>query len=549
MPVNYPTSHMKYAAIPTILLFLSAQIFTFQTITAEIPVKITVKKVGLYASGAHIVSEAEVILQKGIQELRLEGISPFADENSLIFKCSAGFSLMSVQLERRPPEGPVRNAEYRTVEDSMRLVSARLSRVQNQVTGLQQEFSMIRANQKLAPAGMSLVSELEKAATFFRTRVEDILNRQYELEQQKRKFQDRLNALQQKLQEMQQDQPSGAATALVVINASQAGKASVQLTYSCGNAGWLPFYDIKASGNSEKVGFIARASVWQNTGISWKDVMLCLNTGNPEMQQSIPSISPWYLSLNTPLPKIRSRNNNKAFEAAPPSMAAGTKAESSELDFQPSSSPVAINTEAGTQNVFELNGVYSLRSDGKALSVEIQKFEIPARFQYLCRPRQEKAAFLEAKLSDWGKSGLLPGEAGIFLDDNFVGKTYFETQLASDTLSLSFGRDQNISVEKKQIKYLHGKNLLGSEKTLEVAYELLIKNRKSIASDLVIEEQIPLSPNTEAEVELLESSGADFQKETGVLRWTARMKAGESQALRFRFRIKYPKNRMLEGSF
>lgn len=515
------------------------------------PVTMKIKEACLYTSGVRIISEGVVQLEKGIQEFRLEGLSPQAEESSLSFKCSSEFTLMSIQLDNNPSGELVRDAAYRSMEDSIRLLNGKLSRIHNQLTGLQDELAMIRANQKIAPAGPVQVAELEKAANFFRTRVEDILNRQFEGEQVKLKLQERLNLLQQRLQELGKEQSAMGAAALVVIKTAQAGKATFQLAYNCAGAGWSPLYDIQASGSSEKVGFIAKASVWQSTGTNWKDVKISLSTGSPGGQQSLPSIMPWYLSLSSPGPKpLQARSRNRQMQNAPSAaMGRAEEAASGQALLNESSAPDVQITEGGTQNVYEINGSYNLRSNGSPISLEIQKFDIPARFQYLCRPRQEKAAFLEARLKDWGKSGLLPGQASIFMDGDFVGKTLFETQSASDTLSLSFGKDQNISVEKKQIKYLHDKSLIGSEKSLELGYELMVKNRKSIASDLVIEEQIPLSPNAEARVELLESSGANFEKETGMLRWILRMKAGESTSLRFRFRISYPKTMVLGGGF
>jgi hypothetical protein len=193
------------------------------------PVTMKIKEACLYTSGVRIISEGVVQLEKGIQEFRLEGLSPQAEESSLSFKCSSEFTLMSIQLDNNPSGELVRDAAYRSMEDSIRLLNGKLSRIHNQLTGLQDELAMIRANQKIAPAGPVQVAELEKAANFFRTRVEDILNRQFEGEQVKLKLQERLNLLQQRLQELGKEQSAMGAAALVVIKTAQAGKATFQL--------------------------------------------------------------------------------------------------------------------------------------------------------------------------------------------------------------------------------------------------------------------------------------------------------------------------------
>ncbi len=510
------------------------------------PVKSRVKEVCVFTSGARVTSEGEIQLQKGTQEIQIDGISAYADENSLTFRCNTEFSLLSLRLKQKNGEETAPGPESRATEDTIRMLKLKLNRIQNQQTALQEELGMLKANQKISGNAGIQTAELEKAATFFRARVEDILNRQYEADQQKNRLQDRLNIVQEKLNALESEQNLGSMTAVILLKSAQTGKATFQLSYSCGNAGWTPLYDIQAASNSEKISFMARASVWQNTGLSWNDVKMSLSTGSQSGSLGIPEIFPRYLNIHTPQPKYKAAYPGRAMAA--PSMAA-TKAEEksvADMEYQASAAPESSVSEGGTQNTYELSNSYSLRSDGKPISVDIQKFEIPASFRYLCRPGMEKAAFLEARLKDWGKSGLLPGEASLYLDGNFSGKTQFETNSAADTLSLSFGKDQNISVDRKQVKYQHDKNLTGTEKTLELGYELLVKNRKSSPSLLMVEDQIPLSPNASAEVELLESSNGSFDKETGILRWNLSLKGGESNTLRFRFKVKYPKNMLLD---
>ena len=49
-----------------------------------------------------------------------------------------------------------------------------------------------------------------------------------------------------------------------------------------------------------------------------------------------------------------------------------------------------------------------------------------------------------------------------------------------------------------------------------------------------------------AKVELQDSSGGSFDKETGIMRWNLNLKEGESASLRFRFKIRFPKNMILD---
>jgi|GEM_PF-4688980 hypothetical protein len=50
-------------------------------------------------------------------------------------------------------------------------------------------------------------------------------------------------------------------------------------------------------------------------------------------------------------------------------------------------------------------------------------------------------------------------------------------------------------------------------------------------------------------VELLKSSDGSLDKETGILRWNLNLKGGDSSTQRFRFKVKYPRNMVLDYRF
>jgi LAS superfamily LD-carboxypeptidase LdcB len=80
-----------------------------------------------------------------------------------------------------------------------------------------------------------------------------------------------------------------------------------------------------------------------------------------------------------------------------------------------------------------------------------------------------------------------------------------------------------------------------STKSVAFEYEINIKNKKKTAIDITIDDQIPLSANTNTEVELNDGSKADYVKETGALKWTSNIKSGESITHKFGFKVRYPK--------
>ena len=91
-------------------------------------------------------------------------------------------------------------------------------------------------------------------------------------------------------------------------------------------------------------------------------------------------------------------------------------------------------------------------------------YDLPAFYQYYCVPKIDKDAFLIANIVDWEKYNLLEGEANVFFEDTYVGKTLMDVRYASDTLEISLGRDKKVSVNREKIKDFTNKQFIGNNK-------------------------------------------------------------------------------------
>jgi hypothetical protein len=62
---------------------------------------------------------------------------------------------------------------------------------------------------------------------------------------------------------------------------------------------------------------------------------------------------------------------------------------------------------------------------------------------------------------------------------------------------------------------------------------------------MLLKDQYPLSTNKDIEVELLETSGADVNKDLGILNWNIELAPGESKKYKLSYSVKYPKDKMV----
>jgi hypothetical protein len=194
---------------------------------------------------------------------------------------------------------------------------------------------------------------------------------------------------------------------------------------------------------------------------------------------------------------------------------------------------------------FEIDIPYSITSDNKNYTVDMASYELPANYKYFCVPKVNNDAFLMANISDWEKYNLLEGEANIFFENTYVGKTLLDVRYASDTLQISLGRDKNVSVKREKIKDYSTKQFIGSRKEESRAYSIVVKNNKTQKIDMLIFDQVPVSTLEEIKVEVSEISGAKQNMETGEIKWEFSIDPNQTKIFELKYAVKYPKNRTL----
>ena len=205
----------------------------------------------------------------------------------------------------------------------------------------------------------------------------------------------------------------------------------------------------------------------------------------------------------------------------------------------------SAQVEKQTTVDFEIEIPYSIKSDNKSYSVDMANYNLPAEYKYFCVPKIDKDAFLIANISDWEKYNLLEGEANIFFEDTYIGKTLLDIRYATDTLQISLGRDKNVSVNREKVKNFTTKQFIGSKKEDSRVWSIYVKNNKSQKINMLIFDQVPISTLEEIKVDIFETSGANHNLETGEIKWDFSIEPNESKKFELKYSVRYPKNRNL----
>ena len=194
---------------------------------------------------------------------------------------------------------------------------------------------------------------------------------------------------------------------------------------------------------------------------------------------------------------------------------------------------------------FDIKQLLTLPDGGKTTTTEIARHQLPASYEYRGIPKIDKESFLVADATDWQKLNLMEGEANVYFDNSFVGKSILDPNVSSDTLHFSMGRDQSIRVQRIKVSESSTRRFFGSNQEQTMKWRITVKNNRQESVNITVFDQAPISRNTSIEVSMEELSDGQFDKQTGIIKWPLQLQPGEQRDLILQYKVKYPKNRRL----
>jgi uncharacterized protein (TIGR02231 family) len=507
-------------------------------------------EVTIFLRGAQIRNEANISINPGISEIVFENMPLNLDESTFSASSESDITILSVSYRTNYMNEKEQNPEVKKLQDSLRSMNDRKTIYTGQISILQKEEDFLNSNKSIGGQNTGFTAaELEKTADFIRRRYTDINNQRLAINQKIKRLDESIQNVNAQLGELNAGKK---AKGEIVVNVSAdkpvSGKLAVD--YFMADASWTPYYDIRATEPGKPVKLEYRAKVRQNSGYDWKNVKLTLSSNNPSLRGNKPNLGIWNIDFNQPLSQYRLENN--AYLGQAPMAAWDEQKNTRDVKEKIQSKTTAdftVMTENATSVIFDIKIPYDIPADNKDYVVSIQNFELPATYEYYAAPKLDRDAFLLAKVSGWEKFNLISGNTNIFFEGMYVGQSYLDTRYTKDTLDISLGRDKGIAITRSKLKDFTQRKVIGSTMKETYTYEVNLRNKKSREIEIQVVENIPLSQNSEITVELLESAGAEFNKEEGKLIWNLKMKAGENKSLRFSFSVKYPKDRSINGDF
>lgn len=538
-------------------LFLIQMLLMVFTVNAINVTDSKITEVTVFRNYAKETRLANVSVPEGNSEITISAISTFMDENTLQVATKGNIKILSVSSKLNYLTDKTKSSQVIKLNDSIELLNDDVSWCNQQIVSYQDELKLLDENRKLANDKTTFTSaQVKELADLYRVRSIELRKYIFDLVKKQKMAKDKISKMQSQVAELNGNQSTTVKEIVLKVNAKAAGTVSFKCSYIVTNAYWIPIYDIRAKNINSPLQLDCRAKVVQNTGYDWKDVKLTLSTANPSANHDRPVLYPIYVDFFQPdYYQYKMKKSAGYAETQMMNMAAapakidiaraydekdvyedGLKSEDNNVTILEGEMAVEYNIET----------LQDVESDNKEHIVGIQEIELPAIYSYHTVPKLDMTAYLLARVTDWAKYNLLAGEANIFFDDNYVGKSYLNPNVSADTLLISLGRDEKINVKRVKLNDYTAKKLLGGNIRETKAFETTIKNNKNTAIEIEVLDQYPISKNSQIEVTLEDSNGAVVTEEYGKLIWKFKLQPNESRKIKLVYTIKYPKDKQVK---
>lgn len=497
-----------------------------------------ITSVNVFLNQAQVTRNGKIVLDAGIHQVVFEKFSPLLVQGSIEVKASTGIEILAVSTQKDFLNNTEKPLLIEVLEDSLLVVNELLVEIKSDKDALAWQKELLIANKSIGGANLGVkAEELEDILDIYQKKLHDFKLANTQLNRQERRLIEEKSKIEQQLKEYNEGTLAMSNQVIVQVKVNSANPgAQFDIRYLVGGVSWQPFYDIRVADTKSPVQFLLKASIQQQTGENWNNIKLKLATNDPLAGGTTPLLIPsvlYFVQAET----FKLNQRKLEMYAAPLAMPVqdGSSGEMNAIAQQK-----FLNLE------FDVLGTNSIPSDSKSHFVELNRFSLEAVYGLACVPKLNTEVFVTANVQSNELISQLNGEANIYLNGTFTGKTYLSQQ-TSDSLLVTLGKDNRIVVKREKVKEMCSKSLFGSNKKDASTIEITLTNTSSEPIELDVKDQIPLSSNQEILVKLVDAGGAIYTVESGMLNWSVSIPAKQSKKIRFAFEISYPSGKIITG--
>jgi uncharacterized protein (TIGR02231 family) len=532
------------------LIILSVSLFVFLNYISadtEKEIKVQVKQVTVYPDRAQLTHETTVEIPAGKSIVKLVGLSPYIDPQSIQVKGYGDFMILSVNHQNNYLQNLEDQPEIKNIRSQIEALQLKIEDEKAAISILKEKEAFLVANRAILVKETTFtIDQFKNVMDLYTNSMDQVTMSVLKKNRAIKDYETQIAALQKQIADKtgKQKLPSGEISVSVSADKPVSGKMT--FAYVVSNAGWYPSYDIRVDDISKPVTIFYKANVFQNTGVEWKNVKLSFSNATPWVSGNLPILNPWFIDYYIPAPVLLYKKSAGAASRSNAPAVMEVAADKSEMAKAEESAPVTVQRNVGETTVtFDVAIPYSIAADGKVQTIEIQRSTSPAEYKYLTVPKISTLAYLTGNITDWAKQSLISGEAALYFENTYVGKSFLDVNQLTDTLTLSLGTDNSILVKREKRQDYTSRKIIGANKTETYSFLIIIRNNKTNSVKINVNDQIPVSSNSGITVEAIELTGGKVNQQTGQVKWDLELKPQETKQLIMTYSVKYPKDKTI----
>ncbi len=547
---------MSSKKIYLLQLFILIAISSVSFAQNEMRVDSKIKNITIYLNKAQVLRTSEVTLQPGLNHIYIEKLSSTIEPRSVQVSGKGEGTILSVKHSLNYLNKEVLTPKAKALSDSILHTRSKIDVLNDQLNVLKESKALILANSSLkGNQSVLTTTQLNEMVSFYKLKLQELNLEIDKLKQSISKTSNLLVQFKQELQLVSRDLNKATSDIFVEIDSKTTGKSILEIEYVVNNAGWTPLYDLRADSNSENIKCNLKAKVFQNTGEKWENVNLTLSTYAPTSLGSKPELSTWNVGLYDPsYYKKRKTSNSAVYKEAKSIRIESTAYDSASFDADEYieeerdldlSSAFVTPVETFISVEYSISKPYTLESNLQEITVDVNSFDMKADFIHYSVPKIKAEVYLIANVANWSQYNVITGLSNVFFDGKYVGESFLDSQEANDTLTVMLGKDPSVIIERDLQKDYTLKTFVGTYKKDSKSYQIIVKNTKNKDITIRIEDQIPVSADSQITVEIFGFKGNMHEVDTGILKWDLKIRAHTNENLKFGYTTKYPKNKVI----
>jgi len=545
----------------------------------------TISNVIVYRGQALVTRTINVDLPPGASELIVKDLPNNIVPESIYAQTSDNIKVLSVRYRQKAVKEDTR--------EEVKRLDAEIEDVNNQINHAEwdckhrrsqwemfeklRDFAVTAAKSDLN-RGLLTFEPLEKLAEYIEKKGLEYHKLNMEYEDKDAQLKKNRELLERKRQDLMAGRSRTEREAVLFISKGGGKKVSIEMSYLVNGANWQQQYNLRANPKQSNVLIEYNAVVNQTSGEDWNGVALSLSTAEPTMVAAPPILEPMLVGLSLPAPtqqagqvfadqarqyqKSRIANikkgiaaNTELNELARQSQTFFYNVGKKELEeFQ--QQIAEISRIEGVSVTYDLPGRLTLPSRSDQQLVTIATITAKADFTLIATPLLTDYVYLQADLLNDSDTVLLPGQASMFRNGEFVGKSQLPQVTIGEKFTAGFGIDSQVQVahelEDKRTR------IQGGNRIDTYHYRIALSNYKNAAVELQLLDRLPYTDDASIKIELERtepqlSKDAEYlrtARKKGILRWDLKLAPNtvdqSATVVKYSFTMEYDRNMQIQ---